>query len=236
MIIPIFATSCSGPLSTLDPAGTGAAEAALLWWGMFGFFTLVLFAVIAVFVYAVRRAPDNRQEPGPHTLGSDSPALHRRHQAFIIGGGVVLPVISIVTLLVFGIPAGNRMAGVAIDPDQALRIEITGHQWWWEVRYQNQPIFLRDEVHIPAGVPVRLQLLSADVIHSFWVPRIGQKLDMIPGHVNELFLQADEPGVYPGVCAEFCGLAHAHMKFDLIVHTPEDFAAWQAAQPSEAAE
>ncbi|MDO8906922.1 MAG: cytochrome c oxidase subunit II [Pseudohongiella sp.] len=236
MIIPLLVTACSGPLSILDPAGTAAAETAPLWWGMFGFFTLVLFAVVLAFVYAVRRTPRSHTEPGPDTSESDTPQLQRQHQVWIVGGGIVLPVATIVTLLVFGIPAGNRMAGVGIDPDQALHIEVTGYQWWWEVRYPNLSLTLRDEVHIPAGVPVRLHLTSADVIHSFWVPRIGQKLDMIPGHVNELLLQADAPGIYPGVCAEFCGLAHAHMKFSLHVHSPEDFAAWQTAQQPGAAE
>jgi cytochrome c oxidase subunit II len=236
MITPVFATGCRGPLSILDPAASAAEEAATLLWGMFGFFTLVLFAVMAAFVYAIQRSPDISPEQDRLTNVSDTPHVQRQHRAWIIGGGIVLPVTSILALLVYGIPAGNRMAGVGINPEQALHIEVTGHQWWWEVRYPDQVISLRNEVHIPARVPVRLKLMSADVIHSFWVPRIGQKLDMIPGHVNELHLQADEPGVYPGVCAEFCGLAHAHMKFSLHVHTADDFAAWQAAQQAGASE
>lgn len=144
----------------------------------------------------------------------------------------MLPVISIVTLLLVGIPAGNRMAGVGVNPDQPLQVEIVGHQWRWEVNYPDSNVTLTDEVHIPASIPVMLTLSSADVIHSFWVPRIGRKLDMIPGHTNEMFLQAEKPGIYPGVCAEFCGLSHAHMTFTLHVHTPEDFATWLAAQQS----
>jgi cytochrome c oxidase subunit 2 len=202
---------------------------------MFTFFTLVLCGVIATCVYAIRRNPDNNEQDlvKNHT---DTPQVQRQHQIWIIGGGIVLPAITIVTLLIFGIPAGHRMAGVNTDPEQALQIEITGHQWWWEVRYPDPVISLRDELHIPAGTPIRLKLTSADVIHSFWVPRLGQKLDMIPGRVNELHLQADEPGIYPGVCAEFCGLAHAHMTFSLHVHTPEDFARWQSSQQTGVAQ
>jgi cytochrome c oxidase subunit II len=233
MIIPVLTTACSRPLSILDPAGVAATEAASIWWGLFAFFTLVFCGVVAAWIHALRRPPDGHlSEPQLHRV--DSPQTQRRHRATIVGGGVLLPLISITTLLVLGIPAGNRMAGLGIDLDQALQIEITGHQWWWEVRYPDPAdpmappvLVLRDTLHIPAGTPVRLRLNSADVIHSFWVPRLGQKLDMIPGHINELFLQTDEPGVYPGVCAEFCGLGHAHMKFSVHVHTPEDFVTWQ---------
>lgn len=234
MAIPVLCSACSGPLSILDPAGTGAAEAAMLWWGMFGFFTLVLLAVIAAWIYAIQREP-GFHDPGTEISRTDTAQVKKQHQAWIIGGGIALPVLSITTLLIVGIPAGNRMAGVGVDLDQAVHINVTGHQWWWHVHYPDSLVTLTDEIHVPAGVAVRLSLNSADVIHSFWVPRIGQKLDMIPGHTNELLLQADEPGVYPGVCAEFCGLAHAHMTFKLHVHTPEDYAAWLAAQQTAGA-
>lgn len=228
MMTAVLFSACSTPLSILDPAGTGAAEAASLWWGMFGLFTLVFMAVMAAWIYAVRRvpAPDAHQA----ATGTDSARERKHQQAWIIGGGIVLPVLAIALLLIVGVPAGNRMAGAGSDAASALHIEVTGYQWWWDVRYPDAAVTLRDEIHIPAGTPIRLTLTSADVIHSFWVPRIGQKLDMIPGHDNELFLHAVEPGVYPGVCAEFCGLAHAHMTFRLHVHTPEDFAAWLTAQ------
>lgn len=213
----------TNPLSLLDPAGVGAAEAATLWWGMFAFFTLVYLGVLAAWAWAIRRPPDPA-----HT----DPA--RRHTAMIVGGGVLLPSLSVLVLLIISIPAGNRMSGVSSDNAEGsaspvLEIEVTGHQWWWQVLYPDSGRELRDEIHIPVGMPVRLNLSSADVIHSFWVPRIAQKLDMIPGRVNQLHLQANEVGVYPGVCAEFCGLAHAHMKFTLHVHSREDFAAWQDA-------
>lgn len=235
MITAVLSSACSTPLSVLDPAGIGAAEAAYLWWGISGFFSVIFIAVVVAWIYAIRRGPMPDEQRG--TTGSDSARAQKHQQMWIIGGGIVLPVLSITLLLIVGIPAGNRMAGAGSDSAAALNIEVTGHQWWWDVRYPDALVTLRDEIHIPAGTPIRLTLTSADVIHSFWVPRIGQKLDMIPGHTNELFLQATEPGVYPGICAEFCGLAHAHMTFSLHVHTPEDFAAWLTAQqPAGASE
>ena len=109
---------------------------------------------------------------------------------------------------------------------KTLRINVTGHQWWWQVHYPDSGIQLRDELHIPVGVPVDLHLTSADVVHSFWVPRLGGKLDMIPGRTNVLRLQADRADTYRGMCAEFCGLEHAHMRFTVTAHDPGEFKTW----------
>ena len=103
---------------------------------------------------------------------------------------------------------------------------MTARQWQWEVSYPDTGVRLRDELHIPAGAAVDLHLTSEDVIHSFWVPRLGGKLDMFPGRTNVLRLQADEPGLYYGQCAEFCGTGHAHMKFTVRAHAPDEFDAW----------
>jgi len=183
---------------------------------MSSFAVLVLMVVVALWLYALRRRPreiDERQ-------------ARRIQHRWIIGGGLILPITSMGVLLAFGIPIGHRMLPLPIG-QEALRIEVTGHQWWWQVRYPEQGIELRDELHIPAGQPVDLHLTSNDVIHSFWVPRLAGKLDMLPGRTNVLRLQADEPGTYHGQCAEFCGVGHAHMKFTVHAHAAEDFAAWQ---------
>ena len=100
-------------------------------------------------------------------------------------------------------------------PEDALTIRVVGHMWWWEVRYPDQGIVTANEIHIPAGQPVRLELTSADVIHSFWVPRLNGKRDMIPGIENAFWIQADEPGVYRGQCGEYCGTQHANMAFEV---------------------
>ncbi len=206
-----MSVGCGGPLSTLDPAGPAAQSAATLWWIMFGSFGVVLVVVIALWCYAMRRP----------TI-SDDP---RRNNRLIIGGGVLLPLLSIAGLLAVGIPAGHRMLPLP-TPEDVLRIHVTGHQWWWEIHYPDTGIRLRNELHIPAGAPVDIHLTTADVIHAFWVPRLGGKLDAIPGRTNILRLQAEQPGVYRGQCAEFCGLHHAHMQFRVTAYEPAAFRQW----------
>lgn len=183
---------------------------------MFAFAVLVLLAVVGVWLAAMFR-----------TQGSeDDQQLRHTRQRWIIGGGLVLPSGAIVVLLAFGIPVGHNMLPLPVEDGEAMRIDVTGHQWWWQTGYPGTGIQLRDELHIPVGVPVDLHLTSADVIHSFWVPRLGGKLDMLPGRTNVLRLQADEAGTYRGQCAEFCGLDHAHMQFTVTAHDPDDFEAW----------
>ena len=111
---------------------------------------------------------------------------------------------------------------------------MTGHQWWWEVNYEN-PVASRsfttaNEIHIPVGQPVVLKLTSQDVIHSFWVPNLHGKKDLIPGHASMTWLQADKPGTFRGQCAEFCGHQHAHMAFTVVAEPPEQFYAWYDGQ------
>lgn len=214
--IPLALAGCAGPYSILDPAGPSAAAAAWLWWGMFAVFSLVLLVVAGLWLYAMAR------DPG--TL--DAAQAERVHRRWIIGGGILLPLGCITVLLAFGIPAGHSMLPLPPATGAALEIRVTAHQWRWEVRYPEAGIALRDELHIPAGRPVDIHLSSADVIHSFWVPRLGGKLDAIPGRTHVLRLQADAPGLYRGQCAEFCGRDHAHMQFRVIAHTADDFRAW----------
>ncbi len=186
----------------------------MLWWGMAGAFTLVWIFMVVLWLVAVRRDPGE----------VDDAAAERLQTRWIVGGGLVLPLVAIIAILIPGIPIGHGMLPTA--DDDVLKIEVTGHQWWWEVHYPDTGLTLEDEVHMPAGVPVHIHLRSADVIHSFWVPRLAGKLDAIPGHENVLKLEADEPGSYRGACAEFCGALHAHMGFVVHVHTVNDFEAW----------
>lgn len=161
------------------------------------------------------------------TQNTGTEQQHQRiRQRWIIGGGLLLPGVAIIALLAVGIPIGHNMLPLPLAEGKVLRIDVTGHQWWWQVSYPDSGIQLRDELHIPVGVPVDLHLTSADVVHSFWVPRLAGKLDMIPGRTNVLRLQADAADTYRGMCAEFCGLNHAHMKFTVTAHDPDDFAAW----------
>jgi len=219
-LTPFFVAGCSGPFSALDPAGPAARSAALLWWSMFAYATLVLIAVVGLWLYAMRRPQDT----------GDEQHQRRIHNRWILGGGVVLPTVSIILLLIFGIPIGQRMLPLPPANGEAMRIEVIGHQWWWEVRYPDTNIVLSNEIHIPANTPIDIHLTTADVIHGFWVPRLGGKLDAIPGRTNVLRLQADNPGVYRGQCAEFCGMHHATMQFTVEAHAPENFTLWLEAQ------
>lgn len=211
-----FLGGCSGPQSALNPAGPSALAIANLWWGMFGFFALVLVIVVALWLYAMWRKPVSLTET----------QANRLHQRWIIGGGLILPLMTIIVLLSFSIPMGYRMLPLPLDGQAPLRIDITAHQWRWEVYYSDADIKTKNELHLPAGVPVDIHVRSADVIHSFWVPRLAGKIDVIPGRTNILRLEADAPGRFRGQCAEFCGKWHALMVLMVEAHTPEDFEAW----------
>jgi cytochrome c oxidase subunit II len=154
-------------------------------------------------------------------------------QATIITGGIIMPVVVLSGLLGLTLVTMRAIAnGAASGPTV---IEIIGHQWWWEVRYADGQATTANEIHLPVGQPVTLRLSSQDVIHSFWVPELHGKLDLVPGHTNRLILQADQPGEYRGQCAEFCGLQHANMALLVVAQAPEEFGAWLAAQAEPAA-
>lgn len=225
----LLVSGCTGPFSALDPKGPSADAAAWLWWGMFALFALVFFVVLGLWFYAIKRGSTSRRDN--LIAGTADTVNHSEQRKFtqrwIIWGGLVLPVSAISLILFFGIPAGHSMLPLPVPQGNVLRIEVTGHQWWWQVHYPDTGVILKNEIHIPANTPIDLHLTSADVIHSFWVPKLGGKLDMLPGRVNILRLQADEPGVYRGQCAEFCGLQHAHMQFTVTAHEPAAFKKWQ---------
>lgn len=216
IIILFFLSGCSGPQSALDPAGPSAHAIAKLWWGMFGFFALVLLTMVALWLYAMWRKPVSLTKAQSRRISS----------WWIVGGGVVLPVISMIVLLSFSIPMGFRMLPLPLEEQTPLRIEVTARQWLWQIHYADTNVKTMNELHLPAGMPVDVHVNSADVIHSFWVPKLSGKIDVIPGRTNTLRLQADVPGRFRGQCSEFCGIGHAHMKLSVVVHTPEEFEAW----------
>ncbi|MGH8176399.1 MAG: cytochrome c oxidase subunit II [Steroidobacter sp.] len=176
---------------------------------------LIFTAVMCLVIYAVF-TPERRADM----------------RRWVIGGGVIFPVVTLSALLVYSLSIGNSLELHA--PDDALRIQVTGKQWWWEVRYEAEDfegaIVLANELHIPADRRVRIELTTSDVIHSFWAPSLAGKVDMIPGRTNHLVLEVDEPGVYRGQCAEYCGGQHAWMAFHVIVEPEENFRAWLAGQ------
>ena len=116
------------------------------------------------------------------------------------------------------------------QPEPAFDVDVLGHQFWWEIRYPDQQLLTANELHVPVGQTVRLRLSSADVIHSFWVPQLSGKTDLIPGKSNVTWLRADQPGTYRGQCAEYCGTQHAHMLLRVVVHSVPEFEQWLAEQ------
>jgi cytochrome c oxidase subunit II len=165
-----------------------------------------------------RRRPPAEQETGPE-----------RRNAFgrwFVVGGVVAPLV--ILLVVFGATVRAVQSVPTTAPPEALVIEVVGHQFWWEVRYPDAGVTVTNELHLPVGRPVNLQLSSADVIHSFWVPALAGKLDLLPDHPNTLVLEADQPGVHRSRCAEFCGLEHTKMVLTVVAEPEEQFAAWVA--------
>lgn len=207
-----------GSSGSLDPRGPAAETIADLYWLM-----LVLggavFAVFAVALgIALTRRPRERTAEGQQ----------RRFDRWVIGGGVVLPMI--VLSVVFGATL-HAMRLLPNEPsDDALVVEITGFQWAYEVSYPELDVEATDELHLPIGREVALVLKSQDVIHSFWVPELGGKLDMLPDGDNVLVLQADEPGEWGARCAEFCGERHFAMQIRVVAESPEAFEAWLAGQ------
>lgn len=223
--------------SMLRPVADQASEVERLWWFFFSICTVVFFAVILATAISVWRARvfQTGTLPAP-----DVSKEHHRDRGLVVGvsTAVALTVITLFVMLVRDFYT-DRALSPPSAPD-ALTIRLTGHQWWWDVEYEDPTphnIFnTANEIHIPAGRPVQLQLQSTDVIHSFWVPSLSGKKDLVPGHPTAMWLKAERPGVYYGQCAEFCGYQHANMKLIVFVDTPDAFAAWQAAQRSPAPE
>jgi cytochrome c oxidase subunit II len=235
-VVALVLAGCDGRNpSILNPQGPRADEAAFLFWLMLALSTPILLLVTALLVGSAlrnrRRTADEHDEPA----GSDDelPA-YRRSMAWIVAGGIILPVVVIVPLSGLTLVSLNRMEA---PPEQdALVVEVEGHRFWWEVRYPGTDAITANEVHIPVGRDVLFVLTTADVIHSFWAANLGGKRDMIPGEVNEVVYRADTAGVWEGVCAEFCGIQHTWMRL-LVVAQPEDeFEAWLENQAADAAE
>lgn len=209
--------------TTLDPSGSAAREIAGLWWLLVCLGAVAFVVVVIALVVGLRRRPaDDADERGSAS------------GRWLIGGGVVMPSVLIVVVLVATVASMRDVAGA--PSDDAVAIEIVGHQWWWEVRYPDHGVVTANEVHIPAGRDVVLDLRSADVIHSFWVPELAGKMDLLPERSNTLVIDADRPGRYEGVCAEFCGIQHANMGLVVVAHDEQGFAGWLGEQRRRAVE
>lgn len=214
---------CSGIQSALDPAGSDAGRLFQLTVILATGGTVIFIGVTALVLYAIFTEPERRA-----WLGG---------QRTVVYGGLVFPVLTLSLLLPYGLTV---LRDTDVRHPDALHIEVVGEQFWWRVRYPpegDQPeVVTANELLVPAGRPVTVSVAAADVIHSFWVPNLAGKIDMIPGRINRLNFTAERTGVYRGVCTEFCGDQHARMAFDVAVLPPEEFTAWRAAQARPALE
>ncbi|MBW3547485.1 MAG: cytochrome c oxidase subunit II [Actinobacteria bacterium] len=204
----------SGSPSALDPKGPASERIAQVWWLMLALAVAVYLVVGALILLSSRRK--RAAEEGDRRLPLSE-------NAFIWVGGVAVPT---AILLVLAVVTVSSTAELTQADDDPLRIEVEGFKWWWEVRYPDADVVTANEIHVPAGRPVEIELTSADVIHSFWVPELAGKVDLVPGQRNVLRLTADEPGEYRGQCAEFCGIQHARMAFLVIADEPTAFEDW----------
>ena len=230
MMATLLLCSCSGPQSALDPQGPHAEHLASLFWIFTAVSAFVWLAVMGVLLAGLaRRVPER---PDPLVL---APAVERR-RLMIVGGAAVATLLTVVALTALSYLSQRQLFA---RERAAVTIKVTGYQWWWDVRYENdspeRTFTTANEIYVPVGVPVTVKLAANDVIHSFWVPSLMGKLDLIPGQDNEIQFVASRPGVYRGQCAEFCGWQHAHMGLLVIALPRVEFDAWSEAQRAPAA-
>ncbi|MCX2721552.1 cytochrome c oxidase subunit II [Roseibium salinum] len=219
-----LASGCGGIQSALQPTGREAADVELLFMVVTWLSVAITLLVLAAIAVALWGSDGWRSR-----LGREWP---------IIGGGIVLPVLVLSGLLAYGLIIMNIGASRA-SRAEGPGITVIGKQWWWKVVYtteDGQRVVSANELRIPIDRPVALRLETEDVIHSFWVPQLAGKLDMIPGRTNTLTIEADEPGISRGQCAEYCGGAHALMSFYVVAMPPDAYEDWLAAEAAPAQE
>ena len=222
-------------IHALDPAGPAAAHIAHLWWWVAGLCAVVFVAILVALVVGLRRAPRGTEATPAdvHSLHHGEPGPRRA-----ITAAVAASMVGLFAILIGSVATDRALARAPLE--NALGITVTAHQWWWDVHYDDpdssKAFSTANEIHIPVGRPVLIRLNADDVIHSFWVPNLAGKKDLIPGKTSTISLQADRAGTYRGQCAEFCGAQHAFMAFFVVAEAPERYAAWAEAQRATAKE
>lgn len=231
-VAPLTLTACRGVQTMLDPAAKQSGDVDVIWRAMLvvcGFMYVLVLGFLAWALWRARakRALDNAPVSGETAA---EPALARG-----LTGWVALIVAGLVVLTTVSFLVDRSIAEVGPDP---LKIKVTANQWWWDVRYEGatpaEDITTANELHLPVGRPAVIQLQANDVIHSFWVPNLAGKTDLIPGRTNYMAITARRVGEFRGQCAEFCGFQHAQMAFDVKVESPQAFEAWRQAQAQDA--
>ena len=229
--ILLISSGCATPRSTLNPGGTASANIAWVEWSVLITFCLVSLTMWILLAWAATRRRGSLATHEPWDEGGG--------QKWIIVGGLIIPfavlsaffILDLVNLRNFPVDDG--------DYSHHPEIRIIGHQWWWEVTYLREPadqqFTTANEIHIPVGKNIDIELETADVIHSFWVPTMHGKVDLIPGQRNYIRIEANHPGVYSGQCAEYCGEQHAHMLLLVVAQPEKEYEAWysQQVQPAD---
>ncbi len=225
LVLPVLLSACTwgGNHSPLNPASDPSHLINRIWWIMFWMSVAIEGLVAGLVVIALIRFRRKAGDPDPVQISGNT----RIEIAWTIAPALVLVVLLVLTL--------TTMINVSEPKGTTMSVTVTGHQWWWEFSYDNQNVLTGNELHIPIGEPVHLNLRSADVIHSFWVPSLQGKRDAIPGHDNTLWISADKPGTYRGECTEFCGPEHANMNFIVVAQPRAEYDAWLQGQQQPAA-
>jgi cytochrome c oxidase subunit 2 len=230
----LLAGGCTTLQSAMNPAGVQAQRVSGLWW----FFLSVgvgVYVITMIFVFLAlrrrRRGGAREDLPEPPVIENE-PAQERRLTT-VVSVSMAITIVVLIVLLIAEFSTTRAVAALSGDKTP-VKIRVTARQWWWEGRYEDKTtseiVTTANEFHIPVGRTIQFELQATDVIHSFWVPNLSGKKDMIPGHGATLFLRADKPGTYYGQCAEFCGYQHAKMRFVVVAESPDDYEKWRSRQ------
>lgn len=235
-IIPVVFSAllagCAHRESMMAPGGPASENLANLGWFVFILFCAVAVIMWALLTWVAVRKRGSFEEHAPVDAGGGQP--------WILIGGFLIPIIILAAVYVVSL---DSMAAFPLEGPKATApadIRVTGHQWWWQIDYikgqLDRRVTTANEIHIPVGKPVDIDLTSVDVIHSFFIPTLHGKVDLIPGQTNRIRIQADHAGTYQGQCAEYCGAQHAHMILMVVADAPADYDAWLASQAADAEE
>ena len=221
----VLAAGCGGNQNTVAPASPQEHSISDLFWVMLGGATIGFALVVALLWLGYAR----RARPGlPRAVGE------RGATRLVVGLGIALPAALLIALFVWSDVFVITSTAAPSRSSTSLSVNVIGHDWWWEVRYPGTPVVTANEIHIPVRTRVYLSASTADVIHSFWIPELNRKIDMIPGRTGHIVLDADRPGVFRGQCSEFCGLQHAHMAVSVVAESQRSFRRWLAANAAPA--
>lgn len=219
----LMLAGCAESPSTLSPASENAAMIANLFYILTAIAVVVFIVVEVLLFYAVIRFRRKQTDGLPTQIHGNT----KFEIAWTAVPAIVLAIIFVLTW--------QTLSALAAIPADSVKIKVTGAQWWWDVQYTDLGVVTANEIHIPVGKAAAFTLEAKDVIHSFWVPELGGKLDLIPGHTNRMWIRPTQVGAYHGQCAEFCGTSHANMRLVVVVETQNQFDAWIAQQKQPAA-